>query len=603
MADNLNRQSIPRQSATSQPARQDQGYGNAKSFLPEEVTPRRSGMTLSEYLGGLSDQEKMLSPKGMYAAAVDQSLDLPVISVSAVADKLGLGSQAEQYEFAQAYPNGYMSPRQYVAERAAATERNFLRRYQSQNPDAPIPPGVARLASGLAQSQASRMEDVAGVLAGTLKTNDPATKRMAGELRATVAAHAPGGQFANFGQRTVSEGDQMRQEYGPQAEFMLTKDGAQNHQALRTTELWSAQDENYLPAGTMAQVQRGLAPLFAYPYNAVTGNSNENAGEPWDEMRMIAEPDGKLQYAATMFARGANDPTQQGPVPVYDPEGRARYSQYDLSGSPAALATATATNQSFPFASWKQNVGYPIMEIGNSIGNRLAGGDTNYDTNIRELRNYVNRITPEVPDGVDPAKLQAAGQKVNDATTALTGYTSAYAGPKFADAYNQTFGQFTDPMKRTYLSPAAQTVIETPGEMLGDLGNAVANTVFPVGAGVFGAARGGATAGALGMARSAAKAPLRFVDDFGEEQYEGAGMNAAIGSIADYISPEKNNLLMGSADPNAPGFDQAVERESIAKRADQLSGAAEYGQLINRKPSPVDSKPVKSFLPTMLLSR
>jgi hypothetical protein len=353
----------------------------------------------------------------------------------------------------------------------------------------------------------------------------------------------------------------------------------------------------------MAQVQRGLAPIFAAPYNALTGNSNRNVGEPWDEMAMISRPGGKLEYAAHLYSRaGSGDPSS-----VYTPEGRAKYGRYDVSGNPVGLVNATSESQSYPMGWWKQNVGYPITEIANYIGNE---GDQNSQSNIRELRTATNRITPVIPDGVDAEKVRAASGKLNNATARQTGFASAYAGPKVADAYNATLGGVTGPTPRTYLSPFAQTAIETPGEMAGDLSNVAMNTLIPMGGGIMGAAKGGvrggikgaATGGAVSGIRSLANRARSVADDVVEEQVEGGGLNSAIGSIADYISPEKTNLLMGRADPNAPGFDKQVMDESTNQRFNQMQAGQEWADAIGRKPQPY-TPPPKTMLPTMLLSR
>lgn len=614
----MSERNLEQQSTTSRPANQQDSGGS-----PQAATQsRRDGMSLSQYLGTLSDQEKMLTPKGMYAAAVADSMNRPVISVKAVAYRLGLQSQADEYELARKYPNGYMSPQQYIEEKAAGFARSFVDAYREKRGE--VPPQIEAFALAEAQRQAARGDDVAGVLAGTLKTNNKGINFLAKELRGMVAMHSPGGEFASFGHRTASEDAQARKEYGRDAEFRLTPEGKQNHEALRVSELWSAQDENYAPATPFAQLQRGLAPILAYPYNAITGaatyaaqnpvstflnpasafsgNSNRNVGEPWDEMAMISRPDGKLEYAAHMYGRSATSDNN-----VYDPEGRARYARYDMSGSPVGLVTATNENQSFPFAWWKQNVGFPFAEVANYIGNREAGGDSNYGRNIAELRRAVNRITPVVPDGVDPNAVRRAGDKLTHATHAQTGYASAVLGPKVADAANAV----GIPAHRMYLSPAAQTFVETPTEMFGDLGNALMSVALPVTGGLIGAAKGGmagglkaaAKMGGVAASRSAAATAGRFIDDVTEEQIEGGALNTAVQGFGDYFAPEKTNMLMGNRDPNSKGFDEAVHAESAKQRGAQMEAAQEYGKAIGRKPVPFDTKPVKSFLPYMLLGR
>lgn len=569
-----------------------------KHFVTGGNPYNKQGAGLSQYLSALDD-EGAKQPRGMYAQAVNQSLDRPVISAQAAAQVLGHMPQADE--------GGYITPRQFLQEKANAVGIRFLKDFEKNG--RPAPDSVKAMAANFAEKAAMQSDDIAGYLAGTLTTTSPDVLKAANQLRTLVASHSPNGPMAAQAHRTGSEDAALRQQYGNNAEFMLTDNGRRNHDAQRVSDLWSAQDENYMPASGMAQVQRAVAPIFAYPYNAVTGNSNRLAGEPWDEFAMINRPDGKLEYATHHYNRASADEGKQGPVNVYTPEGRSKYGAYDLSGNPMGLVNATSEKQSFPMAFYRQNVGYPIMEAGTHIGNYQAGGDSNHLDNIRDLRQAYNRITPVMPDHMQPDEFHRLGTAVNASTTALTGMPSAVLGPKYADTYNATVGKVAGPMERTYLSPAAQSFVETPLEMGADPSNMIVNFAAPVVSGaksaVMGAATGGArkaiTSGGGNMIRSFAKAPARFMDDVVDETLvEGPAINAATSSLGDYFKPENDNLLMGKADPNAPGFDQKVEEASTDARQRQMEAAQEYGRLMGKKPSPYRETSASTNIPWLL---
>lgn len=598
-------------------------YGRAKSagnprqqnaaalahYVTDGKPYSREGMTLSEYLAAQAEDR---SPRTNYARSVSDSLDRPVISTQAAAGLLGYTPEQGDY------PTGYMTPREFLAEKAAMPARQLIEKVQTST--GTVPPWAEAMAQMIEEQALAQTEDVAGVLAGTLKSTEKGVVSAANELRQLVTAHGPNGPLAAPASRTESEDAAVRSQYGGSAEYMLTGAGKKNHEAQRVAELWSAQDEGYAPASTFSQVQRALAPVFAYPYNAVTGNSNRLVEEPWDEMAMISRPDGKLEYAASVYARGAGDEAKEGPVSVYTPEGRAKQGIYDPSSNPMGLVNALNENQSFAPGWMRQNVGDRMLEAGNEIGNYLGGGDSNMIANLRGLRQAYNRITPVRPDHIPEDTFQRLGQQAKGATTELRGWASAKLGPQLSDLENATLqramqigtmGQFGGDKGRSYLSPAASAVVETPGEMLADPTNLMFNAAAPlVGAakgGINGAIRGGVRSAALGagddMIRSFAKAPTRMMDDFVDESVvEGPALNAATSSFGDYFRPEQENLLMGKADPNAPGFDARVEQKAIDARQRQMEAASEYGQLMGQKPAPYTA-PTKSWLPAMLLSR
>lgn len=545
------------------------------SFVPEST---RSGQPLSVFLDSLSDQEAAMTPRGMYATAVQDSMTAPVISVQAAAQVLGYQPPTERY------PDGYLSPMDFVREQSLQQSRAM---FEQRRKAGPFPPGAEEAFVQWSQQQADKQADsVAGVLAGTYTTRNPAINQTAGQLRQLVAMHTPNQEFAKFGGRTASEDKQARQQYGSDAEWRLTEGGQKNYDAQRVAELWSATQEDYQPASTMAQVARAVGGSAAKAYNALVPASIPKAGQALTDMGMINKPDGKYEYAARIYARAGQNPGN-----VYTEEGLPKYATVDPT-TPAGLGAATSLNQSFPLAAWYQQVGGPIREVANYLGNDREYGDPNMVRNLRELRAGFNRVTPVVPDGVEPQAFQQMGQKLAGADQRLSGWTSAYAGPKFADAYNATLGKLTGPTKRTYLSPFAQTMAEIPAEIVGDPINAAFNVALPAVSGVKGMITGGIAGGARQAAmqgggnliRQLATIPKRSLDDMVEENVEGIGFGSAIDGITSYFSPEKKNLLMGEADPNDPNYDRKLEEASVQARTEQMDAAREFGEAVGRKP-------------------
>jgi hypothetical protein len=562
------------------------------SFVPEST---RSGQPLSQYLGSLSEQDAAMTPRGMYATAVQDSMTAPVISVSAAAQVLGDESVSDRYQ------GGYLSPMDFAREQSLQESRAL---FEQRKAAGPFPPGAEEAFVQWSQQQADRRADsVAGVLAGTYATRNPAINQTAGQLRQLVAMHTPNQEFAQFGGRTAAEDKQARQQYGSDAEWRLTEGGQKNYDAQRVAELWSATQDDYTPASTMSQVARAVGGGVTKAYDAMVPGSIPKAGQAWKEMGMINQPDGKYEYAARLYDRGAQHPGN-----VYTAEGLPKYGTVDPTTA-AGLGNATALNQSFPLAAWYQQVGAPIREVANWMGNDREYGDPNMVRNLRELRAGFNRVTPVVPDGVDPQAFQTMGQKLSGADQRLSGWTSAYGGPAFADAYNATLGKVTGQMDRTYLSPFAQTMAEIPAEIVGDPVNAAFNVVLPVASGIKGAITGGIAGGARQAAmqgggsliRKLASAPKRSLDDIIEENVEGLGFGSAVAGIQSYFSPEKKNLLMGEADPNDPGYDKKLEEASVQARTEQMDAAREYGDAVGRKsPKPTLKTPMPQ---TFMLTR
>jgi hypothetical protein len=381
-------------------------------------------------------------------------------------------------------------------------------------------------------------------------------------------------------------------EYGPQGKFMLTSAGRQNYEAQRLADLWSATDDNYGPASAMSQVQRGVSAVVSPLYRSVVGEGSggtdrygratglpRDTGAELDEMSRIAKPDGKYGYAAEMYARGAND--VPGESSVYTPEGRSKFIGNEMT-TPQGLANATAMNTDYPLANWFQTVGMSAREIPSTIGNYLGGGDENQAENIRALRANYNRTTPVMPDGADPQEFDAIGRQLQSADERMSGYNSAQLGPKFADLYNSTIGQFTGTMDRSYLPPVAEDALELPLESLTDPINAAMNVVAPGASAVKGYLTGGMAGAGGNLIRSLAKVPYRMADDATEEMVQNAGLQSAISGFTDYFFPAQTNPLMGNKNPNDADYEEKKDAAAIQANYDKQDAAKRYGRLLNR---------------------
>lgn len=606
------RSALPLALAGARPSEQESQArrGEVTKFL-KSITPKREGDGLGEFLSKQGDGAVM-SPRHSYAAAVSDSLDRPVISTAYAAEKLGDESLAERY------PNGYLSTRQFLGERAGRVERDFVNRIREYGRE-PTPEEL-NMVRGLKAGAMEAAEDAEGIIAGTLTKAPRYPNVLAGEVREAVAAHAPGGKYAKFAGRTASERKELESQYGAgEARYMLTQDGRQNHEAQRLLDLWSATGENYLPASGMAQAQRAIGGLVAPAYSAIVGNSNRLMGEQWDDMAKLSRPDGKYEYAAEMYRRGNDDAGD--PASVYTAEGRPKYVSADMT-SPQGLANAMALNTSYPLASWNQAVTMRGKQIPTVIGNALGGGDANFAENITGLRQSYNQFAPTVPDGADPQEYDRIGKLAQSADERMSGYNAAQLGPAVADGYNATAGKAFGNINRFYLPPVAEDLMELPVEAVTDAPNMAMNAAFPGASAAVGAAKKAATGSVKAVAaraggdliRSLAKVPSRMGDDLFEESTTGMGINSAVsGNPFSYFYPPKDNKMMGNEDPNAPGYDKKLDAASVQARQDQMDAARSYGEMIGRTPEEdsasrafnrVGSEPIKkSPFPYLLLSR
>jgi hypothetical protein len=553
-------------------------------FGPEPI--ESSGKTISQLTSQQDPDAALVENMQRYASAVNDSLDRPVIASAAAAEQLNDNSLMGRYS--DNGGNTYITPRQFLGELNALKWRNdYFNSIQGE-------PNAAHLRVALIgmniqrENVAEKADAVGGMLAGSFKSNDPELKAMHSSLIRMIHAHKPGEQYSFYDARTDSEQGQMEEEYGSGANYRIGDRGRMNHEAVRLTELYSATSGNYPPATTMAQVQRGIGGLVAPVYNTMTGNSNRLMGEPFNDMSKISETDGKYGYAADVYFRSASDDDSLGPVSVFDNAGRAKYGQYDAQNSPVGLGNAMMENTSFPYAALSQRLRAIDGTDAGGLAQRLAVGPEEYGM-ISDLRDRGQRITPTIPDGVDKNKFKTISNQQKDADTKLAGWRSAYAGPKLADLYNSTIGQVAGKTDRTYLSPFGDTVASVPGQSVADPANLFFNAVPVAGSLAYGAAKGALTGGVAGATKgalisglkSALRTPFRLGEDTAEELKESAIIEAPMhNSVLGYITPESNNMLMGTKNPNDSDYDDEFNRRSINQMQKLQEAGRGYSKLL-----------------------
>lgn len=513
-----------------------------------------------------------------YYAAVTDAMQQPVIAVRAAADMAAerLGNpelaQAISDRLAMSYESGLMSPADYLKEIAVQPFLSKIDELREQG--ANIPDSLVEAQVGAFTEQAARHAQTAADFLGQ-RDMHPENAGPAILVRQAVMDHAPRGKYAAYGHRTYSENAQVPKDKGD-PNYYLTPEGAQNHQALRVAELFSANDEGYAPAAGFSQAMRMVTPFVTDGDRAVK-EFVQTGSLPY-----ISEgtPGGKFDYAADLYARGAQGDRQQ----VYAEDGTPKFYAYDPTQQ-MGLGNAFM-NTSFPYARAMNNTA-PVREMAMHAGEAIEGRDyTPTIENLRRLRRESKAITPLVPDGFDPKQHRELGEKLDTADSRMDGWASAFAGPKFADAQNAVLGTKTP---RTYLSPAMDTLLNVPAESFSDPINLGVNLTLP-------AIGGSLTGGVKGAVKGLAKSPLRMLDDAVEESAENMALGPATTGIAGFFMPEEDNLMMRGwkfgdrqGGPNDPGYDQEVEKRAVQARQDQMDAADEYGKA--RSKARYDSKP------------
>ncbi len=530
-----------------------------------------------------------------YYSAVMDGMQQPVISVRAAAD-IAAGRVAEdeqaidalsqefQSRMAEAYPNGYMTPSDFLKE---ISLQPFLIQVDMQREqDANFPDEIVAAMADQITAEAAQQAQLVADRIGQ-KDFSPEAEEAAMMVREVVQAHGPKGMYAPYASRTAEENERVASApFVEDPAYRLTKDGAQNHRAMRVAELFSASDEGYAPATGFSQLTRAVGGTMGPLINRVRGVSDSidrrNAeGTAFDDMREIGSTYGKFGYAANLYnAAGQGDPQD-----VYAPDGTAKYYGYDPTNQ-TGLAQATY-NTAFPVGRMYNNTA-PVREVALHMGEWLAGRDpASTAQNIRQLRRSHNAITPTVADGIDPEQQRAAGEQLEDADARMEGMMSATLGPKFADVTNAVLGTN---VPREYLSPAMDTLLQVPAESMSDPINLGFNLLAPGTAGMIaGGTRGAAVGGLTNVVKGAGKgllaglktAPVRMGDDVVEEMVENNVIAPATMGIGAFFSPEQDNLLMQGyeGDPNTPGFDQEVERRHLEARENQINAADAYGRM------------------------
>lgn len=526
-----------------------------------------------------------------YASAVESAYRAPVISVRAVAEMLSPESPEEQSQIAaglsSAYGSVYLSPQQVVRE---VQVYGVHRSMQERGDDPQAQQVLDKWTDSMRSSKDLTKYDrkVLGVLSGDDINQRTPQHGMAMQLRGLVQEHAPRGRYSEYGARTQAEQDNLQQQFGDNANYILTPGQKQNHEALRVHELFSATDENYEPASTMSQVGRYVGGFFGPAIDMVRSVTSEpgvydarRSGEAWDEAALIAQPDGKYGYAAYRWQSG-QQPDSEYPS-VFTPEGRSKFNAYDPT-TMQGLANASQMNTSFPYARGYNNLA-AVRELPMHIGMAMGGQDAGLESGLRNMRLRSNSIVPVVPEGMSEREFRDATEKLRDADTKMDGWASAYFGPKFADARNAVLPGRAN---RTYLSPFANTLLSVPGEALGDPGNVVMNVVGgPVLGAARGAIRGGMSGGAKGALRGLVASTASMKGDAVEETAEDAAvMGPLLSGPRAFFEPEKGNLMMGDKNPNDPDYDEQLQRQTQGAWDARLNAANAWTKAQKRSAPP-----------------
>ena len=533
-----------------------------------------------------------------YSLATTDAFYDPVISTRAVAEQLA-GNNAAPEAVARweeglrtHYPNGLMSMQQTMREmQLIASVKDAKARGEFRTPEQ-----KARVISAIDATRADNSlpdEELAvmKVLAGDDRNTDTPHAKMATQLRGLVDRHAPGGRYAEYGGRTQAEDSALHAKMGDNAYHNVTPQTRQNLEAQRVSELFSAGNEfnamtgnlGYMPDSQFAQVMRGVGGTFGPYVDAVRSLTTEpgafrldRLGEAHEDMAKMAQPDGKYGFAADVWERGQRERGTPQDLNVFDADGRAKFLTHDPT-TPQGLASATSQNTSFPVARGYANLA-PIREAATNLGWKMGGGNTSAE-GIRQMRHMGNATQQVTPEGMSPEEASMNFSKLDNADRAMDGWISASHGPGFADAYNSTIGSLTgDKMPRSYASPFFTSILETPGEMLGDPTNLAMNLATgPIGGAVMGAAGAGArmvptslarpmftemaVGAGKGALRGAGRMAVRYGDDIVEEAgAENAMINGPMHGFASFFSPERDNLMMGTKDPNDKDYDSKFQQ-------------------------------------------
>lgn len=602
-----------------------------------------------------------------YRAAIEDSFLQPVISVRALADvvvqRAGLPSQLSEVveqQIALDHPSGLVTPLDFVREVAA---RPIVLTFQIK--DAQLRQEGARTGRDVSELQ-QQMRGVVDAAINAANARVPRkieymVARMTGEnidafsirprpgflsqnryqdltsasdlrlraeyrpedvdadiqlLKQVVAMHNPGQQYASYASRSYAENAEAAQDpriksRNTTQDFYLTEDGAQNHQSLRVSELWSAGDPDYFPGQNVSQVARFaagvLGPLINYARGVVTTPEEYQANfRPLEDMGQMMTDNGKYGYAADLYQKAGQGGEFEQRM-MYARDGTPKYYTYDPTNF---MGIGTMMDSPTFWYGRAYNNTAPIREAALEIGNDMemgSGGVANLSRLLRKARDQGKRITPLVPDNMTAEQHQNITSDLLDADTRMAGMMSATYGPKMSDMANAM--SLGGGGTRTYMSPVMQAVLSAPAESISDPLNLGINLGRGALTGLLTSAAkntGKSAAAQLGRAtmgtlRGIGNSPFYVGDDIVEETLEAAPAGGALGGMS-FFEPEKYNLLMGDADPNEEGFDERVEEAHIQARMDQMDAARRFGKALGipterpkRKPQGMIEPPIPQF--------
>lgn len=259
-------------------------------------------------------------------ANMEQAMDIPAIPEGYVRQQLG-------EDFATAFPEhagGDLTMRQYMAAMPAVMginkKREFWAAMRNRDGDAVRKAGEEiRLLDRQQQIKgqpggerySDLVSDVFANLTGQVYPRGEQNKLAqdgATMLLDAIKSGTPGGEFEDAPEWTREQYEQLKQQYGDEADRMLPKGGEKNHKRLAVYELASAmQDGPHAPAGvgTFSTVQNFLVGSLPRFYDltdyAPRGRANI-ANERWAKTGLLRDKPTDRPYAVRGEEFGATDP-------------------------------------------------------------------------------------------------------------------------------------------------------------------------------------------------------------------------------------------------------------------------------------------------------
>lgn len=482
-------------------------------------------------------------------ANMEQAMDIPAIPEGYVRQQLG-------EDFATAFPEhagGDLTMRQYMAAMPAIMginkKREFWAAMRNRDVDAVRKAGEEiRLLDRQQQIKgqpggerySDLVSDVFANLTGQVYPRGEQNKLAqdgATMLLDALKSGTPGGEFEDAPEWTREQYEQLKQQYGDEADRMLPKGGEKNHKRLAVYELASAmQDGPHAPAGvsTYATAQNFLAGSFGTPgmgasqrfYDltdyAPRGRANI-ANERWGKTGLLRDKPTDRPYAVRGEEFGATDPKGwEGMV------ANTHNASFPMGAAVAPLMGVTTNPGSYAQLAMEKGPIRAAQFLGQTAGN-------------------LERLAPIRDGKQSQGDFNQQREWWQDWNQAKGGWISSRLGPAMQEVHGH---------KRQFLPVWADAVANTPSEILG--------SPYELGATV-------AAAGLGGVRRLAANT----MAEIGEEAAEnltygpilGASQTGSLKESADQLMqiPKQNAYLLPRQDGTAVKADDKDYWEQLER--------------------------------------